>query len=151
MKKSARAAGQIIDPEEKDAGVGKWLYITSPDDLSSMESNLIRKSLIKISYFSKSKAYVDMLLSNSCKSLIDKPTRRTSSSATHIDYIISNNIISGAISGIGLSDISDHLAVFAIIPASHKCNKPNKRIIRDMRNFNQDHFLNDLCQQFNEN
>ena len=85
-----------------------------------------------------------MQLSNSCKLLIDKPTRITSSSATFIDHIISNNVSSETISGIGLSGISDHLGVFAIIPASYKCNKPIKRIIRDMRNFNQDHFLNDL-------
>ena len=92
-----------------------------------------------------------MLLSNSCKLLIDKPTRITPSSATLIDHIISNNVSSETISGIGLCDISGHLAVFAIIPASYKCNKTNKRIIYDMRNVNQDHFLNDLCQQFNEN
>ena len=92
-----------------------------------------------------------MLLSNSCKLLINKPTRITSLSATLIHHIISNNVSSETISGIGLCDISDHLAVFAIIPASYKCNKPNKRIIRDMKNFNQDHFLNELCQQFNEN
>ena len=100
---------------------------------------------------SKIKAYADMLLSNSCNLLIDKPTRITSSSATLTDHIISNNISSETISWIGLCDFSDHLAVFAIIPASYKYNKPNKRIIRDMRNFNQEHFLNDLCQQFNEN
>ena len=92
-------------------------------------------------------------MSNSCNLLIDKPTRITSSSAILIDHIISNNVSTETISGIGLCDIFDHLAVFAIIPASYKCNilQPNKRIIRDMRNFNQDHFLNDFCQQFNEN
>ena len=99
---------------------------------------------------SKFKAYAVMLLSNSCNLLIDKPTQITFSSATLIDHFLSNNVSSGTISGIGLCDISDHLAVFAIIPASYKCNKPNKRIIRDMSNFNQDHFLNDLRQQFNE-
>ena len=91
-----------------------------------------------------------MLLSNSCKLPIDEPTRITTSSATLIDHIISNNVSSKTIGGIGLCDISDHFAVFAIIPASYKCNKPNKRIIHDMKNFNQDHFLNDLYQQFNE-
>ena len=100
---------------------------------------------------SKIKAYADMLLSNSCSLLVDKPTRITSSSATIIDHIISNNVASETISGIGLCDTSNHLAVFAIIRASYTRNKPNKRIIRDMRNFNQDHFLNDLCQQFNKN
>ena len=100
---------------------------------------------------SKIKVYTDMLLSNSCNLLIDKPTRITFSSATLIDHIISNNVSNETISGISLCDISDHLAVFAIIPASYKCHKPNKRIIRGMKNFKQDHFLNDLCQQFNEN
>ena len=107
--------------------------------------------LLKYKIDSKIKAYADMLLSNSCKLLIDKPTRITSSSAILINHIISNNVSSETISGIGLCDISDYLAVFAIIPVSYNCNKPNKRIIRDKRNFNQDHFLNDLCQQFNEN
>ena len=94
---------------------------------------------------SKIKAYTNMLLSNSCKLLIDKSTQITFSSATLIHRIISNDVSSKAISWIGLCDIFNHLAVFAIIPASYKC------IIHDMRSFNQDHFLNDLCQQFNEN
>ena len=108
-------------------------------------------NLLKYLIDSKIKAYTHMLLSNSCKLLIDKPTRITSSSATLIDHIISNNVSSETISGISVCDISDHFAVFAVIPASYKCNKPNKRIICDMRNFNQDHFLNDLWRQFNEN
>ena len=107
--------------------------------------------LLKYMIDSIIKAYADMLLSNSCHLLIDIPTRITSSSATLIDHIISNNVSSQTICGIGLCDISDHLALFAIIPACYKCNKSNKRIIHDMRNFSQDHFLNDLCQQFNEN
>ena len=107
--------------------------------------------LLKYMIDTKIKAYADILLSNSCKLLFDKPTRTTSSSATLIDHIIRNNISSETISGIGLCGITDHLAVFAIIPASYKFNKRNKRISRDIKNFNQDHFLNDLCQQFNEN
>ena len=107
--------------------------------------------LLKYTIDSKINTYVDLLLSNSCKLLIDKPTLISSLSATLIDHIISNNVTSKAISEIGLSDISDHLAVFAIMFASYKCNKLNKLIIRDMRNFNQNYFLNDLCQQFNEN
>ena len=33
MKKSAKQAGIALQENEKDQGVGKWLYITSPDDL----------------------------------------------------------------------------------------------------------------------
>ena len=33
MKKSARAAGKQLRPEERDQGTGNWLYINSPDDL----------------------------------------------------------------------------------------------------------------------
>ena len=107
--------------------------------------------LLKYMIDSKIKAYADMLLRNSCKLLIDKPTRITSSSATLIDRIIGNNVFSETIRGIGLSDIYYHLAAFAIMLASYKCNKPNKHIIRKMSNFNKDHFLNNLYQQFNEN
>ena len=64
--------------------------------------------LLKYMIDSKIKAYADMLLSNSCNLLIDKPTRITSSSATFIDHVISNNVSSETISGIGLCDISDH-------------------------------------------
>ena len=67
--------------------------------------------LLKYMIDSKIKAYADMLLSNSCNLLIDKPTQITSSSATLIDHILSNNVSSETISGIGLCDTSDHLAV----------------------------------------
>ena len=33
MKKSAKKSGQILGRNEKDEGVGKWLYISSPDNL----------------------------------------------------------------------------------------------------------------------
>ena len=75
--------------------------------------------LLKYMIDSKIKAYADMLLSNSCKLLIDKPTRITSSSATLIDHIISNNVSSETIGGVALCNISDRLAVFAIIPVSY--------------------------------
>ena len=33
MKRSAGKAGVDIEPGEKDEGVGKWLYVSSPNDL----------------------------------------------------------------------------------------------------------------------
>ena len=33
MKKSERAAGKQLAPDERDQGTGSWLYINSPDDL----------------------------------------------------------------------------------------------------------------------
>ena len=33
MKKSMRASGEYLGPDEKDFGTGKWIYISSPDDL----------------------------------------------------------------------------------------------------------------------
>ena len=64
--------------------------------------------LLKYMIDSKIRAYADMLLNNSCNLLIDKPTRITSSSAALIDHIISNNVSSETIRGIGLCDIFDH-------------------------------------------
>ena len=68
-----------------------------------------------------------MLFIYLCKILIDKPTRITETSATLLDHIITNDINNKDVNnGIAYSDISDHLAVFAIIPTSHKCNLQKK-------------------------
>jgi hypothetical protein len=54
------------------------------------------------------------MYANSFSPLITLPTRLTSHSATLIDNIFTNNLEKYAFSGLILSDISDHLPVFAI-------------------------------------
>ena len=58
--------------------------------------------------------FLDNIYSNSlCPlSLINRPTRITSHSATLIDNILTNNINSHVVNGLLFRDISDHLPIF---------------------------------------
>ena len=53
--------------------------------------------------------------------LIDRPSRITEYSATLIDNIFTNDLITGILSGLIINDVSDHLPVFSII--KNNCNK----------------------------
>jgi hypothetical protein len=60
--------------------------------------------------------FIDTMYSKSLFPLVNKPTRMHNSTATLIDNIFTNNIFDNTlISGIFLSDISDHFPVFSII------------------------------------
>ena len=47
MKKSGRKAGKLIKEGLKDEGIGKWLYVTSPDDLFK---HAIDVDFVKLNY-----------------------------------------------------------------------------------------------------
>ena len=79
--------------------------------------------------------------------LIDEPTRITSSSATLIDHIYTNNL--NMISDVHTSDIhiSDHKPIFCkwSFKMPTKSSKGHTTIqFRSMKHFNKDFFLNDL-------
>ena len=57
-----------------------------------------------------------MMFSLGLYPLIDKPTRITDHSATLIDNIFTNELDSKINSGLLISDISDHLPIFAVGP-----------------------------------
>ena len=60
--------------------------------------------------------FINLMLSNSMYPLISKPTRITSSTATLIDNIFTNNLelhVSRS-SGILYTDLSDHLPIFQV-------------------------------------
>ena len=67
--------------------------------------------------------YLDMLYSNDIIPVITKPTRITDHTKTLIDHIYTNTSISQIVSGIALSDISDHLPVFCVINTPIKRNR----------------------------
>ena len=76
--------------------------------------------------------------------LIDKPTRITSTSATLLDQIVTNDICNHIKSGIGICVISDHLAVFSVIPVL--CRRMDSvKAIGDMSHFDTEQFLEELC------
>ena len=102
-------------------------------------------NLLHYSSKNKVKHYLDMLNANNCRCAIDKPTRVKSNSATLIDHIYTNVISSNIIPGIITSDISDHFPVFLKIKKTiSERNVNSSRIIRDMRNFNQENYIADL-------
>ena len=81
--------------------------------------------------------------------LITKPTRVTSSSATLIDHIISNNIdiSSGHMQGILCTSMSDHFAIFHIAGnvSTGKLTQPvSPKLTRDMRRKNVNKFLDEM-------
>ena len=63
-----------------------------------------------------SQVFVDIITSHSSLPLINKPSRITENSATVIDITCIYNVLSPPNAGIILSDISDHLTVFSIMP-----------------------------------
>ena len=58
------------------------------------------------------------LYSAGCYSLINKPTRITETYATTLDYIYSNSLHKISVSGVLISDISDHLLTFCVMPSN---------------------------------
>lgn len=73
--------------------------------------------------------FVDSLFSHAFFSLISKPTRLTSYSATLIDNIFTNNLSQNVLNGIVLNDLSDHLLVFAYFASETLTRKKEKKIL----------------------
>ena len=70
--------------------------------------------------------------------LIKKPSRITKNSPTLIDNIFTNNIESKLLSGLLISDITDHLPVFC---CSKKTTSNNK--VKNVRNVSERRLVND--------
>jgi hypothetical protein len=58
--------------------------------------------------------FVESMFSYNCMPLICKPTRVTNTTATLIDNIFTNNVMSDSLHGILYTDMSDHFPVFCI-------------------------------------
>ena len=86
-------------------------------------------------------------------SLISKPTRPTSYSATLIHITFTNNLSQNVLNGVVLSDLSDHLPVFAYFFGQtltrHGNNKAFTRKFTDenLRKFNEN-VSNTICPHF---
>ena len=106
-------------------------------------------NLIKYNENNNVKFYVDMLHSRNSRNLVNKPTRVTNTSATLIDHIYSNDASNPLTPGIIASDTSDHFPTFLKIKNS-KENVHEIKIsyIRDMKNFDDRLFVEDLQRKF---
>lgn len=79
---------------------------------------------------------------------ITRPTRITTHSATLIDNILTNEIFNDAISGILISDISDHLPVFTVFDSDCKPHQePLSKFKRSRSEESLNVFKNDLFVQ----
>ena len=101
--------------------------------------------LIQIGSNTKVDSFMDMLLSFYMQPIIDSPTRITETTATLLDNIFTNaNTLDN--SGILLSDISDHLPVFAIFPFYNDVKKRSSFTFlrRDINEVNLNLFVIEL-------
>ena len=92
--------------------------------------------------------YFNMLHSQGCISLINKPTRITQISGTLIDHLYTNDVTKEITCKVLLHDISDHLPFILHIPFSLKKKKYEKIKVRDFRKFSPESFLKDLDEAF---
>jgi len=60
--------------------------------------------------------FINIMYSNHLCPLIDKPSRITSETATLIDHIFTNRLEEKVVGGLFITDVRDHLPVFAILP-----------------------------------
>ena len=94
------------------------------------------------------KNYKEMLVSLGCLPLIKYPTRISSSSATLIDHLYTNNVTHVTATYILYEDIFDHLPVMLLLKnKTHKITS-NNTLIRDTKYFISDEFLIDLYDNF---
>ena len=107
--------------------------------------------LMKIKTNNSVRKYVNSMLSLPCKCAIDLPTRVTDHSKTLIDHIYFNDVSNPRISGVIISDLSDHFGTFIATSSKKIITKTSKNAyIRDMRNFDLEVFLNELSANLNE-
>ena len=87
--------------------------------------------------------YVNAIYAEGCSNLINKPTRITESTATLLDHLYSNMTNNISNRGVLTCDISDHLPTFCCL-RKKTIKKQDKKLARDMKNFNKTNFLNDI-------
>ena len=83
--------------------------------------------------------------------LIKEATRVTMTTSSLIDHIVTNTPEKISVSGVIHTGISDHSLVFAIRKISVTKNRENIVEIRNMKNFDNQKFIEDLMQQHWEN
>ena len=91
--------------------------------------------------------YLNEVYSTGGYSLITKPTRFTSTSATNLDHIYTNAIQNLCRSGVLILDISDHLPTFCLIKNNCQKNRASDcvRMIRDVKHFNPEFFAEEIA------
>ena len=92
----------------------------------------------------KTKEFIDALYSLSMYPLIDRPSRITEYSATLIDNIFTNDLITDKLSGLIINDVSDHLPVFSIIKNNFNKSHGEKKYFKMNNILNFENFKTEL-------
>ena len=97
------------------------------------------------------KTYADNLLGYSVKCCINKPTRISATTKSLLDHIYTIDFNRSLFSGIALCDISDHLPTLIFIKDIKYIKKKSEEVyIRDMKNFSEELFCQDLYKQLGD-
>ena len=96
---------------------------------------MLKYTMLKYDAHRGTSLFLDCLHEHALVSLITKPTHFTSDSSTLIDNIFTNVMLSGIL----ITDISDHLPVFYISVTKNKISTPkfttiSTRLITDQNN-----------------
>jgi len=114
-------------------------------DLINIENKLcvimgdMNIDLLKFKSHSKTSDYLDNIFNHGFLPVITKPTRISTTSATLIDHIYSNNIRTTGNSGIIITDVADHFATFHMsnIKSNTKPKSTNKVRVYSENNINK--------------
>ena len=88
--------------------------------------------------------YINKIYSSGCYSLINKPTRITTTSATTLDHVYTNSFHKVAVAGVLILDFSDHLPTFCVINGNACKNYLPRKVTRAMKNFTVECFCEDI-------
>ena len=101
----------------------------------------------KQSIDAKVDTYLTDIYAARCCSLINTPTRITSTTASTLDHIYTNILHDASLSGVLISNIPDHLPTFCILRSNYYRNKTNVKLIHDTKNFNAETYCEDVYDQ----
>ena len=121
-------------------------YVSFKEQLCKIKQNFSRSNntfvlmgdynidISKKNIDNKIQNYVNEINSSGFFFLINKPTRITSTSVTTLDHIYSNSLQKISVSGILISDVSDHLPTFCIMKSNIYRSFTPGIMIRDIKN-----------------
>ena len=133
---------EVIRPKQKNLIIGVLYRPPNQnlqDFIDGLDSFLVRISkenkacylmadwnldLMKHHKHDKTSEFLDIMFSCAFFPLISRPTRITSSTASLIDNIFTNDVTNCAVSGLLFTDISDHLPIFSI---SNECQTSSRK------------------------
>ena len=91
--------------------------------------------------------YLNDIYAAECCSLINIPTRLTSTTASTLDHIYTNILHDASLYEVLISDISDHLPTLCILRSNCYRNETNVKLTHDMKNFNAEAYCEDVYDQ----